>query len=156
MFKNLLRRLSLSSFFRTKQKQMIFELHTELDLVPLAEQVLAHGAKKIALYGQIGAGKTTFVKAFCGLLGTAETANSPTFSLVNEYEYANGLVFHLDLYRLETLEEALDIGIEDYLYSPDYCFIEWAEIIEPILPEGVLSLYFEVLPEGGRRVNLMR
>ena len=69
------------------------------------------------LYGEIGAGKTTFVKAFCKKMQTDEDANSPTFSIINEYEYSEGLIYHIDLYRLKTIDEALDIGIEDYLYD---------------------------------------
>ena len=134
------------------QKQII--INTEAELPQLVEEFLtfANGRKKVVLYGQIGAGKTTFVKAFCEKMQTQETANSPTFSLINEYEYADGLIYHLDLYRLNSEEEAIDIGIEDYLYDDDYCFIEWAELIENILPDDVISMRFETMEDKSRKV----
>jgi tRNA threonylcarbamoyladenosine biosynthesis protein TsaE len=129
-------------------------IHSEAELPQLVEAFLAFakGIKKVVLFGQIGAGKTTFVKAFCQKMQTHETANSPTFSLVNEYEYADGLIYHLDLYRLNSTEEAIDIGIEDYLYDEHYCFVEWAELIENILPDDVVSMRFETQEDGSREV----
>jgi tRNA threonylcarbamoyladenosine biosynthesis protein TsaE len=129
-------------------------IQTESGLPRLVEAFLAfaNGRKKVVLFGQIGAGKTTFVKAFCQKMQTYETANSPTFSLVNEYEYADGLIYHLDLYRLNSTEEAIDIGIEDYLYDEHYCFIEWAELIENILPDEVVAMRFETQEDGSRKV----
>jgi tRNA threonylcarbamoyladenosine biosynthesis protein TsaE len=116
----------------------------------------ANGRKKIMLYGQMGAGKTTFTKAFCQYLGVKKVASSPTFSLVNEYAYAeNGvekLIHHMDLYRLKSLEEALDIGIEDYLYDDDYCLIEWPQLIEPILTDDVLKISFEISSNSARKI----
>lgn len=130
-------------------------IQTEADLPQLVDTLLAfaNGRKKIMLYGQIGAGKTTFVKAFCKKMQTDETANSPTFSIINEYEYSEGLIYHIDLYRLKTLDEALDIGIEDYLYDNNFCFIEWAELIDDILPEDTISLYFETQDDKSRSVT---
>ena len=83
---------------------------------------------------------------------THETANSPTFSLINEYEYADGLIYHLDLYRLNSTEEAIDIGIEDYLNDPHYCFIEWAELIENILPDDVITMQIETKEDKSREI----
>lgn len=136
----------------TLQKRII--INTEAELPQLVEEFLnfANGRKKVVLYGQIGVGKTTFVKAFCKKMQTKETANSPTFSLVNEYEYSNGLIYHLDLYRLNSMDEAIDIGIEDYLYDDYYCFIEWAELIENILPDEVVAMRFETMENGNREV----
>jgi len=135
--------------------ELEFRINTEKDLILIVEKVLVIGTKKIVLYGQIGAGKTTFVKAFCKQLQTQETAHSPTFSLVNEYEYSDGLVYHFDLYRLESLEEAIDIGIEDYLDDEHYCFIEWAELIDNILPEQLIELYFTPNENGSRTVKMV-
>jgi tRNA threonylcarbamoyladenosine biosynthesis protein TsaE len=119
----------------------------------------ANGRKKIMLYGQMGAGKTTFTKAFCQYLGVKKIASSPTFSLVNEYMYIeNGvekLIHHMDLYRLKTLDEALDIGIEDYLYDDDYCLIEWAELIEPLLDDTVLKISFEISSNSARKIVIL-
>lgn len=137
-----------------KQK---FTLNNISELPQLVENFLtfANGRKKVILYGQIGAGKTTFVKAFCEKMQTQETANSPTFSLVNEYEYDGGLIYHLDLYRLKSTDEAIDIGIEDYLYEDDYCFIEWPELIENLLPDDVIMMKFETKENEKRIVEIM-
>ncbi len=119
----------------------------------------AKGRKKIVLYGTMGMGKTTFSKVFCQHLGVKNTATSPTFSLVNEYVYEeNGvekLVHHLDLYRLKSLEEALDIGIEDYLFDDNYCLIEWPQIIEPLLDDDVLKISFEFSDNSIRKVLIL-
>ena len=125
------------------------------ELPDLAKALIrfAKGRKKIMLYGEIGAGKTTFVKAICQELNIPEAANSPTFSLINEYRTTTDQpVYHIDLYRLKDLAEALDIGIEDYLYNPYYCFIEWPEVIESLLPEETVSVRFELQEDGGRKV----
>lgn len=131
-------------------------IQTEADLPQLVDTFLAfaNGRTKVMLYGEIGAGKTTFVKAFCKKMQTDEVANSPTFSIINEYEYIDGLIYHIDLYRLKDLEEALDIGIEDYLYDTNYCFIEWAELIEDILPNDIILMYFETQDDGSRLVTI--
>jgi tRNA threonylcarbamoyladenosine biosynthesis protein TsaE len=96
----------------------------------------AHPADRIfAFYGQMGAGKTTFIKALCEQLHVIDYVTSPTFALVNEYQTADSrLVFHLDFYRIKSIQEAFDIGYEDYFSSGDYCFIEWPELIETLLP----------------------
>ena len=102
-----------------------------------AKQFLAQtGDKKVfAFFGVMGAGKTTFIKAICQQLGVQETINSPTFSIINEYTAEDKKnIYHIDCYRLNTIEEAINIGIEDYLCSGNFCFIEWAEKILPVLP----------------------
>jgi tRNA threonylcarbamoyladenosine biosynthesis protein TsaE len=98
----------------------------------------AEGRKKILLVAPMGSGKTTFVKAFCSYLGVQGDTSSPTFSLVNEYDYSEGIIRHLDLYRLKKVEEAIDFGIEDYFYDAHYLLIEWPEILAPILPDDLL------------------
>lgn len=125
-------------------------------------QVLAtlNGRKKLLFYGEIGAGKTTFIKTFCHALGVQDTVTSPTFSLVNEYIYplsteVSAKVYHIDLYRLESLQEALDIGIEDYLYDANYCLIEWAELLEPILPENVARIHITPMEDSSRKLILL-
>ncbi len=141
-----------------KMKNKEFHIPSVSDLPKAVEWLLkeASGRKKIMLYGQMGAGKTTFTKAFCQYLGVKKIASSPTFSLVNEYVYIeNGvekLIHHMDLYRLKTLEEAIDIGIEDYLYDNDYCLIEWPQLIEPILDDDVLKISLEISDNSARKI----
>jgi len=137
-------------------------VHSLPELDACIPQVLAAlaGRRKIALYGEMGAGKTTFVKAFCRHLGVKETTASPTFSLVNQYSYtekdgSTALVYHLDLYRLKSLQEALDIGIEDLLYDPWYCIIEWPQLAEPLLPEDAAKIQIEITGETARRILIL-
>lgn len=118
------------------------------------------GRKKIALYGEMGAGKTTFVGAWCMRLGVQGRTASPTFSLVNEYRYAaadgkTALFRHLDLYRLRTIQEALDIGIEDFLYDSEYCVVEWPELIESLFPEDIVKIKIEIIGETERRILIL-
>lgn len=118
-----------------------------------------NGRRKLALYGDLGAGKTTFVQAFCQHLGVEEHTSSPTFSLINEYHYSTPegsfVVHHLDLYRLNSLEEALDIGVEDVLYDSGYCFVEWPEVVESIFPADGAKIHLEILSESLRRVLIL-
>ncbi len=127
--------------------------------MPILAEALA-GRRKVALYGTLGAGKTTLVQAFCRWLGVVDTANSPTFSLINEYEYRDSegqsaLVHHLDLYRLNTVQEAFDIGIEEILYDPWYCFIEWPQLIEDMLPDDCVKIQLDILTETSRRLLIL-
>ncbi|MCB0575981.1 MAG: tRNA (adenosine(37)-N6)-threonylcarbamoyltransferase complex ATPase subunit type 1 TsaE [Saprospiraceae bacterium] len=118
------------------------------------------GRRKIALYGEMGAGKTSFVAAFCRYLGVRDTTASPTFSLINQYRYvlsdgSTALFHHLDLYRLNTPQEALDIGIEDLLYDPWYCVIEWPQLAESLLPDGFAKIQIEITGETSRRIIIL-
>lgn len=113
-----------------------------------------HQERKFAFYGDLGAGKTTLIQAICEKLGSQNNVSSPTFSLINEYEYPNGLIFHMDLYRLNSIEEALDIGIEGYLDSQEYCFIEWPTIIHPLLEDNTVHIHIETLNEESRMVTI--
>lgn len=108
-----------------------------------------------AFNGNMGAGKTTFIKAICETMGVKETVNSPTFSIVNEYEAADGrIIYHFDCYRINKIEEALEIGIEDYLYSGNLCFLEWSENIAPLLPNSVVNVKITELENGERSVEM--
>jgi len=118
----------------------------------VAAQVLKHKPKKIILFnGEMGVGKTTFIKSFSKLLGVKDTMSSPTFSLVNEYQTVdNQKVFHFDFYRIKTSEEALDMGVDDYLYSGNWCFIEWSEKIINLLPKEHSIATIKNLENGNR------
>lgn len=122
----------------------------------VAKQILAHEPQKIILFnGEMGAGKTTLIKELCAVLGVKNTISSPTFSIVNEYHIdANKAIYHFDLYRLKSSEEALDMGIDDYLYSNQWCFIEWSEKIIELIPEKHSIIQLSVLDNGMRTLEM--
>lgn len=106
-------------------------------------------SKVFAFDGEMGAGKTTFIKSICEQIGVIDVVNSPTFAIVNVYTARdNQEVFHLDLYRLKTIEEFFDIGYEDYFYSGAYCFVEWPEKVEEYLPDDVVRIKIETDPQS--------
>lgn len=114
-----------------------------------------------AFYGKMGAGKTTFIKAVCEELGVEDVITSPTFAIVNEYSSpltVNQLplssIYHFDFYRIKKLEEVYDMGYEDYFYSGSLCFIEWPELIEPLLPDDAVRVTIAEQPDGTRTVCL--
>lgn len=125
------------------QKHTYYATSTD-ELPNIAHQIieLCSTKKIFILYAEMGAGKTTLIKAICQALGIKDQLSSPTYSIVNEYKLPDGLtpVFHIDLYRLTLLEEALDIGIEEYINGKNYCFIEWPQLIEPLLPDDVVRV----------------
>ena len=106
-----------------------------------------------AFYGHMGAGKTTFIKAICEEMGVDDIVTSPTFAIVNEYTTADGVpIYHFDFYRIKKLEEVYDMGYEDYFYSDGFCFIEWPEMMEELLPEGTIKVQIKENPDGTRTV----
>ena len=118
-----------------------------------------------AFNGTMGAGKTTFIKQLCEAMGTEDIVNSPTFAIVNVYEVdtrgdrrdameRKEEVYHFDCYRIKDIREAMDMGTEEYLSSGNYCFIEWAEMIEPLLPDDLVTVDIEVLENGDRLLTL--
>ena len=125
-------------------------------LESVAQQIIAqHPQKVILFHGEMGVGKTTLIKQLCKSLGVLEATSSPTFSLVNEYEIANNqLVYHFDFYRLKNEIEALDMGADDYFYSGNWCFIEWAEKIPNLIPEEHSIVTIELFPDGKRHLQL--
>lgn len=132
---------------------IIFSLE---QLEEVAQKIIAENPQKIILFhGEMGVGKTTLIKQLCKVLGVTGATSSPTFSLVNEYEAtANELVYHFDFYRLNNEMEAMDMGIDEYLYSGNWCFIEWAEKIPNLIPESHSVATISLLPDGKRSLAL--
>lgn len=133
--------------------EFIFSLD---EIENVARQVVAAKPNKVILFhGEMGAGKTTFIKKLAKELGVTGATSSPTFSLVNEYETtSNQLVYHFDFYRLKHETEALDMGVDEYLYSGHWCFIEWAEQIPNLVPETHSVITIKELPDGRRALEL--
>lgn len=137
---------------------MEMEIHSAGELPLVAERLLAYAGarRKLAFYGEIGAGKTTLIRAICRQLGTEEEATSPTFALVNTYSYRSdgreALVHHMDLYRVNRIEETLEFGIEEYLDDPYFCLIEWPEVIEALLPDDVIRVRISAAGESVRKI----
>jgi len=115
------------------------------------------GAGKVfAFYGKMGAGKTTFIKAVCECLGVEDVITSPTFAIVNEYSSAESgdTIYHFDFYRIKKIEEVYDMGYEEYFYGGGYCFIEWPELVEDLLPETAVKVTIDEEPDGSRVVRV--
>ncbi|RMG61944.1 MAG: tRNA (adenosine(37)-N6)-threonylcarbamoyltransferase complex ATPase subunit type 1 TsaE [Bacteroidetes bacterium] len=131
--------------------------HEESGLLSVAKNILntCNSVRIFALYGDLGAGKTTLVKDFCKALGVAEPVSSPTFSLINEYAFPGGWVYHFDFYRIKREEEAYDIGVDEYFDSDHYSFIEWPERIPSLLPPEAAEIHLTVLPDDSRRIELI-
>ena len=111
--------------------------------------------KVFAFYGDLGAGKTTFIKALCNELNVVDIVSSPTFSIINEYQNEKGMkIYHMDFYRLDNLEEAYDIGIEDYFNTNDYCFIEWPEKIDELLPNQTIFVRIAQSTDNARVLEI--
>lgn len=112
----------------------------ELSLAAAKLLDFASTGKVFLFEGDMGAGKTTLIKALCEELGMADNASSPTYSIVNEYRYPDGKIYHFDFFRIKNEGEAYDIGFEEYLYSGEYCFIEWPERIQSLWPETYIEV----------------
>lgn len=116
------------------------------------------GSTVFAFDAPMGAGKTTLIKSICEQLGVNDVVNSPTFAIVNVYDYMlkgqKSEIYHFDCYRLKSLREAQDLGAEEYIYSGNLCFIEWPDIIEPLLPENTVRIKICVLPNEDRELKV--
>lgn len=127
------------------------------DIEEVAKQLIENLKTKTWLfYGNMGVGKTTLIKAIVKQLGCNDEVSSPTFSIINEYEINNDKIFHFDLYRIKDLEEAYNFGIEDYLDSNHYIFIEWPEKIESILTDELDKISIEIVSEENRKLSLIK
>jgi tRNA threonylcarbamoyladenosine biosynthesis protein TsaE len=133
------------------------EVNSLEDLTLAAQQfvMMTQGYRKFAFYGPMGSGKTTFIKAICKELGATSLVTSPTFSLVNEYNTNNETVlYHFDLYRINSIEELYDLGYEEYFYGDQYVFIEWAEKAEGLLPDPVVRITLQEISPQKRIISL--
>ncbi|MGE5406570.1 MAG: tRNA (adenosine(37)-N6)-threonylcarbamoyltransferase complex ATPase subunit type 1 TsaE [Methanosarcina sp.] len=132
---------------------MIISIKDKKHLDSAARQLLKHAGNKriLAFYGAMGSGKTTIIKVICELLGAQDIVSSPTFTLVNEYRTSGGEpIYHIDFYRIKKQEEIFDFGIEEYLSGLDWCFMEWPELVEEILPEDILKIRISVEEDESR------
>ena len=131
-------------------------MYSEKELPEVAKKIVASAKSKvICFHGPMGAGKTTLIKALVKELGGAGNANSPTFGIVNEYHTTSNelLGYHFDFYRLEDEEEALDFGVEEYLYSGAWVFIEWPEKVPSYIPEDCTNLFIEIVDHKTRKIT---
>lgn len=144
-----------------KQKEEMKNEELKMDIVYSLEEIeeaaqkfisLAKGHKVFAFYGNLGAGKTTFIQAVCKKLGVTENVSSPSFSIINEYKANNNRIYHIDLYRIKDEEEAIRAGVEECMYSKNICFVEWPERALSLFPEGSISAHFDVLSEAKRKI----
>lgn len=135
----------------------IIEIHSQRELPLAAELIIerSHGRGVVAFYGEMGAGKTTLIREICLLLDVGDTVTSPTFALVNQYVSDMGEpIYHFDFYRIDKIEEAFDMGYEEYFYSGDLCLVEWPEKIEQLLPEDTMRVKIEITGTDSRRITL--
>lgn len=142
---------------KSKEERLLLlnEQGEEVRALEILEQTEPH--RVFAFDGPMGAGKTTFIKKLCEEMGTVDVVNSPTFAIVNVYDVEQphkGEVYHFDCYRLKDIREAIDFGAEEYLYSGNYCFIEWPEMIEALLPEDTVWVKIEPQENGNRLLTI--
>lgn len=134
---------------------MILEVNTLSEINSAAQKILTEYPNDyiFLFYGSMGAGKTTLINALCEALGVKDHTSSPTFSIVNEYDSDNGILYHFDFYRLKEETEALDMGYEDYFYSNRYCFVEWPEKIPNLLPENTVKIEIQTTGPQSRIIK---
>ncbi len=134
----------------------MIQVHSLKELPRVSEQLLGAfpDERVFAVYGELGVGKTTFIKAICRVLGVQDMVSSPSYSLINEYRRLNGeSVYHFDFYRVRKLEEVFDLGYEDYFFSGNYCFIEWPEKLDYLLPSSCCKVFMEEI-RGSRIIRV--
>ena len=136
---------------------MLLKIDSINDLPEAADAILEalNGRSIVAFWGEMGAGKTTLIRALCDRLGITDTVTSPTFALVNEYHTETGEpIYHFDFYRINRIEEVFDFGYEEYFYSVTLCLIEWPEKIEGLLPEETLSVRIRITGDDSRTIEI--
>jgi tRNA threonylcarbamoyladenosine biosynthesis protein TsaE len=135
---------------------MDITLNSLLDLEGAAKRLLEFNKqnKIFVFYGDMGAGKTTFIKAICAELGVKDTVSSPTFSIVNEYVGNGNTIYHFDFYRIKSIQEAFDIGYEEYFYSGNICLIEWPEKVQELLPEHYVKIQITTIEPDKRLMSI--
>ncbi|MDE6542498.1 MAG: tRNA (adenosine(37)-N6)-threonylcarbamoyltransferase complex ATPase subunit type 1 TsaE [Muribaculaceae bacterium] len=143
-----------------KETKFTIPAASESDIDNAADRILeaADGCSVIAFHGEMGAGKTTIISAIARALGVSpEEISSPSFSIINEYrsEATAELIYHFDLYRLQSIEQAAEIGVEDYFDSGALCLLEWPDIIDPLLPVATTDVYITVLPDSSREIRIV-
>ncbi|MDT8413812.1 MAG: tRNA (adenosine(37)-N6)-threonylcarbamoyltransferase complex ATPase subunit type 1 TsaE [Flavobacteriaceae bacterium] len=122
-----------------------------------SQKIIKFSNEKVIIFrGDMGAGKTTLIKSLVAILGSQDDVSSPTFALVNTYETSDSNIYHFDFYRIKHIEEALDIGFEEYLYSGNYVLIEWPERVEALLPDVYLEVRLESISETERMATCIR
>ena len=126
------------------------------EIATAAEEIISQSgtAKVFLFHGEMGAGKTTLIKALCKALGVVDNISSPTFSIVNEYHIPKGKIYHFDFYRLKNQAEAMDMGCEEYFYSGEYCFIEWPEKIPDLLPDKYVDIMIGIISDNSREIHM--
>ncbi len=132
------------------------EISSLNEINTVAEKFIeAHPADRLfAFYGKMGSGKTTFIKALCEKLQVIDYVTSPTFALINVYETEQSKeIYHFDFYRIKSMEELFDLGYEEYFFSDEYCFVEWPELIEPLLPSNTVKITISETASGSRIIE---
>ncbi len=140
-----------------KTTQLVCKSEKEIEWIAKRIIDFAGPQKVWIFFGEMGAGKTTIIKVICSMLGIADSVNSPTFALVNEYQNDKGLtIYHFDFFRINNEAEAVDIGIDEYFYSGNYCFVEWPSKIISLLPDNYLIVELEALQDQSRVISLSK
>lgn len=137
---------------------MKLNIQNPSELPEVAKKLIefAPEASFFVIEGQMGAGKTTFIKSVCDLLGVLDVVSSPTFSIVNEYLGDKGPIYHFDFYRIKNLNEAYDIGYEEYFFGEGICFVEWAEKVKPLLPDTYVEVKIKITGEHSRTFEFLK
>lgn len=136
--------------------EILIENESKLKEAALSLLKFAEGEKILLFQGEMGAGKTSLIKSICLQLGMLENVSSPTYSLVNEYVYPHGKIFHFDFFRIKNESEAFDLGFEEYLTSGDYCFIEWPEMIPNLWPVSFIEIKIIETEMGARKISAQK